>query len=162
MKKKMYIAYGSNMNLKQMAQRCPGSKYVSSTVIEDRRLVFAGRSQGAVATLEKAEGFETPAFVWKITPEDEAALDRYEGYPWFYEKEEFEVWLNGDRVKAMAYVMVPGHIYGAPDEHYLNIIREGYNTVGFDKAVLDEAVRYSTESYQHPYTLTENGFIKME
>ena len=162
MKRKKYIAYGSNMNLKQMAQRCPGAKYINSTVIEDRRLVFAGRSQGAVATLEKAEGFEVPAFVWKITPEDEAALDRYEGCPWFYEKEEFEVWLNGGRVKAMAYVMVPGHIYGAPDEYYLNLIREGYDTVGFDQAVLDEAVRYSTELYQHPYTLTENGYIKME
>lgn len=162
MKKKLYIAYGSNMNLKQMAQRCPGARYVNSTVIEDRRLVFACRSQGAVATLEKAEGFETPAFVWKITPEDEAALDRYEGFPWFYEKEEFEVWLNGDRVKAMAYVMAPGHIYGAPDEYYLNIIREGYDTVGFDQAILDEAVRYSTELYRHPYKLTENGYIKME
>lgn len=35
MKRKKHIAYGSNKNLKQMAQRCPGAEYINSTVIEE-------------------------------------------------------------------------------------------------------------------------------
>ena len=148
-----YLAYGSNMNHKQMARRCPGAECIGLTEIEDMRLVFAGRSQGAVATIEKAPGFKVPAMVWKITPEHEKALDRYEGFPGFYGKEKFEVWLRGDRVKIMAYVMSPGHVLGAPDDSYLQGIREGYEMVGFDQSVLDEAVRYSTELYGKTYDM---------
>ncbi len=39
-------------------------------------------------------------------PSDEVALDRYEGYPSFYYKEDVEVELDsGELVKAMVYIM---------------------------------------------------------
>ena len=162
-----YLAYGSNMNYRQMTQRCPGAETIGTTEIEDRRLVFAGRSQGAVATIEKAPGFTVPAIVWRIKPEHEKILDAYEGFPGFYGKEMFEVWFRGDRVKIMAYVMGQrpqggrlDTIFGAPDESYLKSIHEGYEMVGFDHAILDEAVRYSTELYQKPYEL--NDGMKLE
>ena len=155
-----YLAYGSNMNYKQMRQRCPGAETIGTTDIEDRRLVFAGRSKGAVATIEKAPGFTVPAIVWRIKPEHEKILDAYEGFPGFYGKEMFEVWFRGDRVKIMAYVMGPGRIYGVPNESYLKSIHEGYEMVGIDHAILDEAVRYSVELSQKAYTL--NGDMKME
>ena len=34
MKKKLYIAYGSNINLEQMAHRCPNSKVVSKEMMK--------------------------------------------------------------------------------------------------------------------------------
>ena len=32
--KRLYIAYGSNINLEQMAQRCPNSKVVSTEMMQ--------------------------------------------------------------------------------------------------------------------------------
>jgi len=35
MKNKLYIAYGSNLNLPQMAHRCPSAKVVGASEIKD-------------------------------------------------------------------------------------------------------------------------------
>ena len=41
-KKQLYIAYGSNINLEQMAYRCPHSKVVGASEIKDYELEFRG------------------------------------------------------------------------------------------------------------------------
>ena len=68
--------------------------------------------------------------LWKIREADEEALDRYEGYPHFYEKQMVEVELDGKPVSAMVYVMTPGHEFGIPSDYYVDVIREGYETAG--------------------------------
>ena len=40
---KYYIAYGSNLNLEQIARRCPTAKVVGSTTLKNYRLMFRGR-----------------------------------------------------------------------------------------------------------------------
>ena len=105
MKSKLYIAYGSNLNLPQMAHRCPSAKVVGASEIKDYALVFRGGRNGAVATIEPCEGSSVPVLLWKITPKDEAALDVYEGFPRFYDKELMELPLDGQSVSAMVYVM---------------------------------------------------------
>ena len=50
MDKKLYIAYGSNLNIKQMANRCPTAKVVGASMLKDWRLLFRGAHAGAVAT----------------------------------------------------------------------------------------------------------------
>jgi hypothetical protein len=42
MKNKLYIAYGSNLNLTQMAKRCPTAKVLGASEIKDYALVFRG------------------------------------------------------------------------------------------------------------------------
>lgn len=153
METKKYIAYGSNLNLIQMAHRCPNARSVGIASLKDHRLIFAGQSKGAVASIEPAAGYSVPVLVWDITQRDERSLDRYEGYPYFYEKQELTVEVNGEPITAMAYVMTPGHVYGTPGESYLNGIKEGYATAGFDMAVLEEAVAYSTEHLREVYGL---------
>ena len=145
MKNKLYIAYGSNLNLPQMAQRCPSAKVVGASEIKDYALVFRGGRNGAVATVEPCEGSSVPVLLWKITPKDEAALDIYEGFPRFYDKEMMELPLDGQTVSAMAYVMTPGHRLGYPSDYYYNTIREGYETAGFDTAVLEQAIDYTEQ-----------------
>ena len=149
METKKYIAYGSNMNLEQMERRCPGARVTGRGWLKDHRLFFAGRSEAAVASIEPAEGHAVPVVLWEITPRDEQELDRYEGYPWFY----------GKQVSAMVYVMGPGFAYGAPSKSYLDCIREGYASAGFDTAVLDEAVEYSTAHQRQTYELPDEGKI---
>ena len=40
--KRLYIAYGSNINLEQMAHRCPNSKVVSTEMMQGYELEFRG------------------------------------------------------------------------------------------------------------------------
>lgn len=142
-KNTLYIAYGSNLNLPQMAFRCPTAKVVGASEIKGYELLFRGGRKGAVATMEPLEGSSVPVLLWKIRPGDEQALDRYEGYPHFYRKEMMEVELNGEAVPGMVYVMNGGHELGAPSDFYLNTIMEGYKTAGFDTDFLDQAVEKS-------------------
>jgi gamma-glutamylcyclotransferase (GGCT)/AIG2-like uncharacterized protein YtfP len=142
-KNTLYIAYGSNLNLPQMAFRCPTAKVVGASEIKGYELLFRGGRRGAVATVEPLEGSSVPVLLWKIKPGDEQALDRYEGYPHFYRKEMMEVELGGKAVPGMVYVMNGGHELGAPSDFYLNTIMEGYKTAGFDTDFLDRAVEKS-------------------
>lgn len=139
----LYIAYGSNLNLPQMARRCPTAKVVGTGQIEGYELLFRGGHRGAVATVEPLEGSAVPVLMWKIKPQDEQALDRYEGYPHFYHKEMMDVEMGGRTVPAMVYVMNGGHELGAPSDYYLNTILEGYRSAGFDTDFLDQAVEKS-------------------
>lgn len=85
MKRKIYGAYGSNMNLEQMAHRCPKAKVIGSGILKDYKLTFRGRYKG-VANIQPCKGKEVPIVLWEITDECERALDIYEGYPSLYVK----------------------------------------------------------------------------
>ena len=136
----LYIAYGSNLNLSQMKQRCPTARVIGASEIKDYELVFRGSRYSAVATIEPCEGSNVPVLLWGIQPEDEKSLDRYEGYPNFYEKENMVIALNGSTVSAMVYVMTPGHELGIPSERYKISIEDGYMDAGFDTDILQSAV----------------------
>ena len=42
--RRLYIAYGSNINLEQMANRCPNSKIVSKEMLKGYELEFRGNA----------------------------------------------------------------------------------------------------------------------
>lgn len=136
----LYIAYGSNLNLPQMKHRCPTAKVVGASEIKDYELVFRGSRHSAVATIEPCEGSTVSVLLWNIKPEDERSLDRYEGYPSFYGKEDMDIMLDNKNIPAMVYIMTPGHKLGEPSEHYLKSIEDGYLDAGFDIDLLHDAV----------------------
>lgn len=136
----LYIAYGSNLNLSQMKHRCPTARVIGASEIKDYELVFRGSRYSSVATIEPCVGSKVPVLLWDIQPEDEKELDRYEGYPNFYEKKNMEIVLNDSTVSAMVYVMTPGHELGIPSERYKTSIEEGYMDAGFDTDILQDAV----------------------
>ena len=144
----LYIAYGSNLHLPSMARRCPTAKIAGGSEIKG----FDLRFRDGLATVEPMENGAVPVLVWEIEDKDERALDHYEGYPSLYRKEERPVELDGQSVNAMVYVMNGGHPYREPDSYYYNLIREGYESAGFDTAYLDNAVeqtvRLSMEEQQ--------------
>jgi gamma-glutamylcyclotransferase (GGCT)/AIG2-like uncharacterized protein YtfP len=145
MSNKLYLAYGSNLNLEQMANRCPTAKVVGASIIKGYRLLFRGSHAGAVATIEPFKGESVPVLVWDITPADEAALDRYEGWPFLYRKETIKVRLNGKTVQAMVYIMNEGRPLGQPSCYYYSTILDGYKSAGFDVEILRKAVADSFE-----------------
>ena len=145
MENKLYIAYGSNLNLPQMAKRCPTAKVVGASQIKDYALVFRGSSHGAVATIESCVGNSVPVLLWEIKADDEKALDVYEGFPRFYEKETMELLLDEKTIPAMVYIMTPGHRLGYPSDYYYNTILEGYKSAGFDPVILEQAIDYTEQ-----------------
>ena len=150
---KLYIAYGSNLHIGQMAHRCPTAKVVGASALKGKRLLFRGGHGGAVATVEPHKGGSVPVLVWEITPADEAALDRYEGFPFLYRKEKVKVMLDGKRRTAMVYIMnAEGHggeyrPLNQPGAGYYTTILEGYKTAGFDIEILRKATEDSV-TYQ--------------
>lgn len=155
MKRKLYLAYGSNMSVEQMEYRCPEARIVGVAEIQDYRLMYKGSQTGAYATIEPEKGQKVPVLVWEISRRDEASLDRYEGFPTFYYKKELEVEINlisskqppisYGRHKAMVYIMDERREHGLPSPRYENILREGYKEFGFDKGILDEAFAYTVQ-----------------
>lgn len=143
-KGKIYLAYGSNMNLEQMSYRCPGAKVLGGTKLNGYRLLFRGAGCGAVATIQKNESGSVPVLLWHITPADEAALDRYEGYPYLYRKETVKVRFEGKWVSAMVYIMNDGRPLGYPSPYYYDVIRQGYIDAGFNLSVVAKAVKDSS------------------
>lgn len=139
-KERLYIAYGSNLNLEQMSRRCPTAEVAGTSMLHNWRLRFRGGAHSAVATVERDKGSTVPALIWRLQPRDELALDHYEGFPSFYRKETLRVTVNGKRVYAMIYIMnEAGNPYGTPSEYYLNTIRQGYESAGFDINILQKA-----------------------
>ena len=132
--KMIYLAYGSNLHIPSMQYRCPTAKVLGTSVLKGNRLVFDG-----VATVEHDEESSVPVLLWEIQTTDEAALDRYEGYPTLYTKITERVMLNGKPVDAMLYVMTEGHELCEPSPSYYAVIREGYKMHGFDLTVLKKA-----------------------
>lgn len=146
-KERLYIAYGSNLNLEQMKHRCPTAEVVGKSTLHGWRLRFRGGAHSAVATIERDKAFSVPVLVWRILPEDEAALDHYEGFPFLYRKKTLRVTVSGERFQAMVYIMDDNsRPYGTPSATYLSTIREGYESLGFDATVLRNAVKDSEEA----------------
>lgn len=145
--KKYYLAYGSNLNLRQLKHRCPTAKVVGKTYIKDYRLVFKGKGNTGFLTIEPAEQSIVPVGVFEITDFDEHNLDCYEGYPTFYNKEYFNVELNGQNINALIYIMNPNFSYSLPSMDYLNTCIEGYQEFQFDKDVLSLAIETSFNNF---------------
>lgn len=130
---KYYIAYGSNLNMSQMALRCPDATPVTSALLTDMTMVFRGNARGCgVATVERKVGSDVPVGIWKISAEDEKSLDRYEGYPYLYLKKYVKVHVDGKEVSALIYIMTPGRTKVAPSSSYYETIKQGYRDFGFD------------------------------
>ena len=147
---RLYLAYGSNLNISQMQYRCPDAHVVGTSELPGWRLMFKGSKSGNYLTIEPEDGYMVPVAVWAVSEQDERNLDRYEGYPTFYYKREFSVMLHEKesgmtrRVNAFAYIMHEERKLGRPTESYMERCREGYRAFGFDPELLDEAYRYSS------------------
>jgi len=149
--KRLNIAYGSNLNLQQIAVRCPTAKVYGKGILKGYRLLFKGQKNGAYCTVEKKKGGEVPVIVWELQPEDERALDYYEGFPRFYDKKDVKVTLeNGKTITAMVYIMtdkVLDRIHlNLPSKAYLDTVKKGYEAAGFDLKFIDEALEISDKA----------------
>ena len=136
--KKYYIAYGSNLNVKQMKFRCPGAKIVGTSVIKDYQLLYKGSKTGSYLTIEKKKGGMVPVAVWEVTADDEKRLDAYEGYPNFYYKTDMQLTVKSHitgrkkKLDAFVYIMHEERKLEIPSYAYVRTCVQGYRDFGFD------------------------------
>ena len=146
---KIYIAYGSNMDMEQMKHRCPDAELLGTGILENWRLMFKGSKTGAYATIEREKGCAVPVLLWRISAADEERLDRYEGFPDFYYKRTVQATRTdaGGKpcgiTRGMAYVMHEERRLGVPNVQYFDLLYNAYWRFGFDAKILEDAYAYT-------------------
>ena len=130
MQRRYYFAYGSNLNKAQMLRRCPNAVPMGRADLNCYTLEFR-----RVLTIVKRPGGIVRGGIWLISETDERALDRYEGYPGWYEKQ--QVRLSCGFV-AMTYVLNKG-FEQKPSMGYLETCLQGCLDFGIDPEELFKA-----------------------
>ena len=144
------IAYGSNLDEARMNARCPSAVFFGTSVLHGYRMLFKHSHTGVYATIEQDANCHVPVAIYRMTEKDEARLDRFEGVPKFYRKQEFllPVWGKNrrrrkNRVNGVAYIMWEHRLLGEPADEYFSLLDEGYGRLCFDREIIFKAVEDS-------------------
>ncbi|MDN5338423.1 MAG: hypothetical protein PWQ20_1493 [Thermotogaceae bacterium] len=123
--KKYYFAYGSNMCLDQMRVRCPDSEFLKVVKLEGYKFVYDGYSRSRkslVGNIVKNEGTTVYGALFEISEEDEESLDRYEGFPYAYNKTTVKVKDEEDNEYDALVYLRQNKKEGIPSIEYENIL----------------------------------------
>ena len=124
-----YFAYGSNMNIAQMQDRCPGITHIGGYQLDGFRLVFNYH-----ADIIPAEGCTVHGTLWLIESNYEASLDRYEGYPSYYGKYYYQNDIMFYRMQDASGNLKP------PAMWYLRDVIQGYKDFGLTQDDFEESL----------------------
>ncbi len=122
-----YFAYGSNLNRKQMLERCPDSKPRFVATLPNYKLVFVGWSRkwrGGVATIKRFRGEKVPGAVYEVSEQCLRQLDRHEEG---YDRLNVTVFdEDGEPIEAITYIKSGQSEETLPSREYLAVIQQGY------------------------------------
>ena len=115
----LYFAYGSNMHLAQMKERCPSAKFVCRAKLPSHRLVFTLKSVNrgcGVADVLPDETkdvwgvvYELPATELKYLDKDESFRPERADDQNEYTRENHYVWREGDAKHPLLVSLYRGH-----------------------------------------------------
>ena len=123
-----YFAYASNLNRKQMLERCPGSQPKFPATLHHYRLVFVGWSRqwrGGIASIRPIRGGRVLGAIYEVSEECLKQLDRYEGSNY----RRLNIIVNNEDnepVEAVTYIRSGQAEEAKPSPEYLAIIQQGY------------------------------------
>ena len=125
-----YFAYGSNLNKKQMQERCPDSKPLFTATLPNYKLVFVDWSRqwrGGVISIELRRGERVRGAIYEISEQCLRRLDKFEGYPSNYNRIKVTVFnVDDEPVEAITYVKAGRFEEAKPSKEYLAVIQQGY------------------------------------
>ena len=128
MKQKYYFAYGSNMDQKQMKERCPGAELLGTASLRNYKLaftIFSEKRNCGCADIIPDYFSAVYGLLYRMTDSDFELLDKYEGVA---EKayQRIRVTIedgNGSLIEAETYEVVSKEEeHQMPSEHYLGQI----------------------------------------
>lgn len=136
-----YFAYGSNMNLKQMEERCPNAKFVTVGKLKGHKFVYDGfskRRNGPVANIVESNDDYVLGGIFLVDEQDGKNLDKFEGYPKAYDKKFCKVeGEDGLIYNVFVYFRKPLQI-GIPQEDYKNIVIQGARDIGLPQEYINK------------------------
>ncbi len=122
-----YFAYASNLNQKQMRERCPGSKPLFRATLPNYKLVFVDWSRqwrGGTASIRLFRGEKVLGAVYEITEQCMRQLDKYESS---YNRLKVTVYNeDGTPVEVITYIKGGQPEEAKPSLEYLSVIQQGY------------------------------------
>jgi len=125
-----YFAYGSNLNKKQMLERCPDSKPRFVATLRNYKLVFVGwfrQWRGGIISIKPFRGEKVLGAVYELSDRDLRRLDSYEGHPGNYNRLKVTVFdEDGEPVEAITYIKSEQSEETQPSKEYLSLIQQGY------------------------------------
>lgn len=133
-----YFAYGSNLDVAGMQERCPHARALAPGCLKGFRLAFTWYSTGwgcGVADVVESSQDEVWGLVYTITTADLDALDRYEGYPTCYRRSQTTIHTQDDtRENVWLYTVCEKAEFASPSRLYLNIMKRACADYGFPDA----------------------------
>ena len=125
-----YFAYASNLNRKQMLERCPDSKPKFIATLHNYKLVFVGWSRqwrGGTASIKPFRDEKVHGAIYEITEQCLRQLDKYEGYPDKYNRLNVTVFdEDSEPIEAITYIKAGQLEETQPSKEYLAVIQQGY------------------------------------
>ena len=122
-----YFAYASNLNRKQMQQRCPESKPLFKATLPNYKLVFSGWSRelrGGKATIRLNRGEKVIGAVYEVSEQEMKQLDRHEAG---YDRLRATVFDEDNESKeVITYIKTGQSEETKPSADYLSVIQQGY------------------------------------
>jgi len=129
-----YFAYASNMNRKQMAERCPEAQARVVATLPNFKLVFSGYSRlrkGAVATIRGSQGDKVIGAVYEISEAGLRKLDKHENFPVDYKHLDVRVFTDsGESFDAVTFIKARIEEEDQPSAEYRAVIQQGYRDWG--------------------------------
>ncbi len=129
-----YFAYGSNLNKKQMRERCPDSKPGFIARLPNYKLVFVGWSRqwrGGLVSIRPFRGERVLGAIYEVSDRDLKRLDNCQGNPGNYTRLNVTVFdEDGEPVKAITYIKSGQSEEAQPSKEYLAPIQQGYRDWG--------------------------------
>jgi phage replication-related protein YjqB (UPF0714/DUF867 family) len=146
-----YFAYGSNLDVTQMAPRCPDATDPRPATLADHDWLINERG---VATVEPLDGAQVHGVLWQISDRDLDVLDSAEGVPVRYRRDRMTV--QTDDGPADAWVYVDHRVEtGAPRPGYLERIVAGAVHHGLPQRWLDFLERWDPVNWPRRLELTD-------
>jgi len=122
-----YFAYGTNLNRKQMLERCPDNKPMFIATLRNYKLVFVGWSRqwrGGVASIKPFRGMRVLGAIYEVSEECLRQLDKYESS---YNRLNVTVFDEDDEpIEAITYIKASQSEDTQPSQEYLAVIQQGY------------------------------------
>ncbi len=129
-----YFAYASNLNKKQVLERCPASKPRFTATLPNYKLVFVGWSRqwrGGTASIRLSRGDKVTGGVYEVSERDLRRLDGHEGYPGSADRLNVTVFNEANEaIKAITYIKSGQLEETPPAKEYLAVIGQGYKDWG--------------------------------
>ena len=126
-----YFAYASNLNRKQMKERCPNSKPLFTGTLPNYKLVFVGWSRqwhGGKANIRIFRGEKVLGGIYEVSEQCLKRLDNFESP---YHRVKVTVFNeDGEPVEATAYLNAGQSEETKPSKEYLSVIQQGYRDWG--------------------------------